>query len=114
MSAPPDGGRPACIMLKLNSETPMIVTIELSDERAAALQAQAGAEGMPLPLLLQRLAEKYADAQQPSGGAAAKLPIWEAIVERMEKLPDEVFERLPGDGAAEHDHYLYGSPKRNQ
>jgi Arc/MetJ-type ribon-helix-helix transcriptional regulator len=41
-------------------------------------------------------------------------PIWETINERMRKVPDEVFERLPRDGASEHDHYLYGSPKHNQ
>jgi len=31
----------------------------------------------------------------------------------MDALPDEVFERLPKDGASEHDHYLYGAPKRH-
>ena len=41
-------------------------------------------------------------------------PIWEVITERMNTLPPEVFDRLPKDGASEHDHYLYGSPKRNQ
>jgi len=30
----------------------------------------------------------------------------------MEDLPDDVLERLPIDGAAQHDHYIYGSPKR--
>ncbi len=41
-------------------------------------------------------------------------PIWETITQRMQKLPDDVLERLPSDGASEHDHYLYGSPKQNQ
>ena len=27
-------------------------------------------------------------------------------------LPDEVWERMPVDGAEQHDHYLYGVPKR--
>jgi hypothetical protein len=31
----------------------------------------------------------------------------------MNALPSEAFEGLPADGASEHDHYLYGSPKRN-
>jgi antitoxin component of MazEF toxin-antitoxin module len=30
------------------------------------------------------------------------------------ELPQDVVNRLPTDGAAEHDHYLYGSPKRHQ
>ncbi len=40
-------------------------------------------------------------------------PFWERIVERSKEVPDEVWEELPKDGAAEIDHYLYGSPKRN-
>lgn len=40
-------------------------------------------------------------------------PIWERIVERAKEVPDEVWEKLPKDGAAEVDHYIYGTPKRN-
>ena len=27
-------------------------------------------------------------------------------------LPDEVLERIPKDGSEQHDHYIYGTPKR--
>jgi hypothetical protein len=27
-------------------------------------------------------------------------------------MPDEVRAKLPADGAAQHDHYIYGVPKR--
>ncbi len=40
-------------------------------------------------------------------------PISEVIQEITKDVPDEVWETLPKDGAAEIDHYLYGSPKRN-
>lgn len=40
-------------------------------------------------------------------------PFWKSFARRVHALPDEVFERLPSDGASEHDHYLYGAPKRN-
>ncbi len=40
-------------------------------------------------------------------------PIWERIAERSCDVPDEVWETLPADGAAEVDHYIYGTPKRN-
>jgi hypothetical protein len=40
-------------------------------------------------------------------------PFWRAFTERVHGVPSGVFERLPTDGASEHDHYLYGSPKRN-
>ena len=89
----------------------MTVTIQLSDDQAAALQAQAAEEGVSVGVLLQRLAEQYAHSRLAS---ADQRPIWEMVEERMKAVPPEVFERLPHDGASEHDHYLYGSPKRNQ
>jgi bifunctional DNA-binding transcriptional regulator/antitoxin component of YhaV-PrlF toxin-antitoxin module len=36
----------------------------------------------------------------------------ERIVARARSLPPEVVEELPNDLAAQHDHYLYGTPKR--
>jgi division protein CdvB (Snf7/Vps24/ESCRT-III family) len=38
--------------------------------------------------------------------------IWEKIDERVNQIPEEVLERLPVDGAKQHNHYLYGAPKR--
>ena len=92
----------------------MTVTIELSDEQAAALQAQAAEEGVSVDVLLQRIAEQYAQSRLSLVDLQTNLPVWEVITERMKAVPPEVFERLPHDGASEHDHYLYGSPKRNQ
>lgn len=40
-------------------------------------------------------------------------PIWEKLRERAKNVPDEEWEKFPQDGAAELDHYLYGTPKRN-
>jgi hypothetical protein len=39
-------------------------------------------------------------------------PIWELISERVERIPPGVLEPMPDDGADNHDHYLYGAPKR--
>jgi hypothetical protein len=39
-------------------------------------------------------------------------PIWEIITELSAQVPMEEWEKLPTDGAEQHDHYLYGSPKR--
>ena len=38
--------------------------------------------------------------------------LWDAIQAIVKDVPDEVWERLPTDGAEQHDHYLYGSPKK--
>lgn len=39
-------------------------------------------------------------------------PIWEIIVESMKDVPPEELARLPTDIAEEHDHCIYGTPKR--
>lgn len=38
--------------------------------------------------------------------------IWEKIEARIAQVPPELWEELPTDGAKQHDHYLYGTPKR--
>ncbi len=40
------------------------------------------------------------------------LTIWQKIRARTEKIPDEVWEEMPKDGSQQHDHYLYGTPKK--
>jgi antitoxin component of MazEF toxin-antitoxin module len=39
-------------------------------------------------------------------------PIWERIAELGADVPPEELDKLPPDGAAQIDHYLYGHPKR--
>jgi hypothetical protein len=38
-------------------------------------------------------------------------PIWERFEEFPDNLPEAVVAKLPTDGAAQLDHYLYGKPK---
>ena len=38
--------------------------------------------------------------------------IWDEIAELQKSVPDEEWDKLPVDGADQHDHYIYGSPKR--
>ena len=38
--------------------------------------------------------------------------IWQKIRARSEQIPDEVWETMPEDGSEQHDHYLYGVPKK--
>jgi antitoxin component of MazEF toxin-antitoxin module len=39
-------------------------------------------------------------------------PIWEEIAALVADVPPEELDKLPADGAAQIDHYLYGHPKR--
>ena len=41
-----------------------------------------------------------------------RLPIWERLAARAAEIPAEELDKLPPDGAAQIDHYLYGHPKR--
>lgn len=40
------------------------------------------------------------------------LTIWQKIRARAKNIPDEVWDEMPSDGAEQHDHYLYGVPKK--
>jgi antitoxin component of MazEF toxin-antitoxin module len=39
-------------------------------------------------------------------------PFWERIAARVAEIPPEELDKVPADGAAQIDHYLYGHPKR--
>ena len=62
-------------------------------------------------LLLQQLEQSDANPPPASGGQQGR-PIWEEILERTADIPDEEWDKLPTDLAEQHDHYLYGTPKR--
>ena len=40
--------------------------------------------------------------------------IWEAAEYYFGDMPEEVKNKMPVDGAEEHDHYIYGTPKKNK
>ena len=40
-------------------------------------------------------------------------PIWEIIQEISNQAPLGTWDDVPTDGSVNHDHYLYGAPKKN-
>ena len=38
--------------------------------------------------------------------------LWEKMDERIKQVPSEAWESIPTDGAEQHEHYLYGAPKK--
>ncbi len=38
--------------------------------------------------------------------------LFRKIEERGQNIPDEIWEEIPSDGLINHDHYLYGTPKK--
>jgi hypothetical protein len=53
------------------------------------------------------------DASDPSALRVAHQPLWEIIEDENRAIPPELWDALPADLSAEHDHYVYGTPKRN-
>ncbi len=56
------------------------------------------------------------DMTKPPAGdedaAPAPKPIWEVFREIAASVPPETWDALPSDLSEQHDHYIYGTPKR--
>jgi hypothetical protein len=48
-------------------------------------------------------------SEKETQGRDAVRPLWEIAEEISSQVPLEEWEKLPADGAEQHDHYLYGS-----
>jgi hypothetical protein len=76
-----------------------MTVIELPNDQAA---------GLTLEAWLNKLAgaEPEPSAEQPLQTAA------DIVLSRMRNVPPEIMARMPKDGASQHDHYVYGWPKK--
>jgi len=86
------------------------MTLTLTDEQATALQAKAAAEGLSLEAWIEKLAAPIAPnppVERPLQTAA------QIILDSMKDAPPEIMATMPTDGASQHDHYIYGWPKRD-
>ena len=64
-------------------------------------------------LLVERLRQEQAGAEPPAPPHGdADRPIWEVIEEENRSIPPEVWAELPADLSEQHDHYIYGTPRR--
>jgi len=87
-----------------------MTVIELPDEQAAKLKAKAQARGLTIGEWIDALTGD--SAPKPESQPVDERPIWEVIVDNMKDVPPEIMATMPKDGASEHDHYIYGWPKR--
>ena len=90
----------------------MTLRIELPEEKTGALAAKARAQGLTAEQYAQQVLEDdlRSDIEAPAGEplrAAA-----DTILSHMSRVPAEDMAALPCDGASQHDHYVYGWPKR--
>jgi Arc/MetJ-type ribon-helix-helix transcriptional regulator len=65
-------------------------------------------------LLLREIRQEQALPPAASQARAdqSRKPIWERIQDLTADVPDEAWDKLPADLAEQHDHYIYGTPKR--
>jgi hypothetical protein len=63
--------------------------------------------------VLSMVEEMLYEKDEAQDGVAVR-PLWEIAEEISSQVPLEEWEKLPADGAEQHDHYLYGSPKRGR
>jgi len=80
-----------------------IWSMGLADEMLGPPDTITSAQVPPVP-------NQPTAAQEPL--TKARKPVWERILERTAAIPDEEWDKLPADLAEQHDHYLYGTPKR--
>ena len=59
------------------------------------------------------LVESLLDKEQLAEPESTTRPIGVIFEELSSQIPFEEWAELPRDGAEQHDHYLYGAPKRS-
>ena len=91
----------------------MTVSIQLSAEQTALLKAKAQTLGISAEQYAQHVLKEDLEKESAAGAARPIRPISQVIAEIMADTPREELVKLPVDGASEHDHYIYGWPKRN-
>ncbi|MDY6783921.1 MAG: hypothetical protein SW833_15485 [Cyanobacteriota bacterium] len=61
---------------------------------------------------LKDILDNYLKRQEPTISTKLNKPIWEVAREITRDMTEEEIRNLPSDGAEQHDHYIYGIPKR--
>ncbi len=94
---------------------------ELTPTQKGMLASWLIETGQPAPTLAEAIAhaleelqehEPHGDANGHHAAPTGRKPIWESLIETSLELPDDELDLLPTDGATQHDHYIYGTPKR--
>jgi hypothetical protein len=91
----------------------MTLTLELNDNKEAALDARARAHGVSAEQFVQQIVDRELERQEDPTAGTATRRIPQRIAEIMADVPPEEFAKLPKDGARQVDHYVYGFPKRD-
>ena len=86
----------------------MTLTLELNDNKEAALEARAREHGLSAEQFVQQMLDR--ELEEPGRNQSVSAMVREI----WSDLPDDARAKLPTDGADQVDHYVYGVPKRDQ
>ena len=92
----------------------MTLTINISPKKEAAYKALAQAQGLSVEQWLTQLVDQAVPVAPPKKPDEDDRPLSAMFGEIWANMPDEVRAKLPADGADQHDHYIYGTPKRRE
>ncbi len=91
----------------------MTLILELANSKEATLKARAESLGVSAEQYAEQVLSRDLEEPGNSGEAAPQRHISDVIADMMRDVPAEMMAAMPTDGASEHDHYLYGWPKKN-
>ncbi len=91
----------------------MTLILELANSKEATLKARAESLGVSAEQYAEQVLSRDLEEPDNSGEAAPQRHISDVIADMMRDVPAEMMAAMPTDGASEHDHYLYGWPKKN-
>ena len=92
---------------------PLIID-DLTEDAARALKRKAQAAGVPAESYARQILQRDLQLEVADAPTAPR-PLQtaaEIILKRMRDVPKEAMTQMPRDGASQHDHYIYGWPKR--
>jgi hypothetical protein len=69
---------------------------------------------MLVEIMQNHLQEQDVETSAISSDSKINKPIWEIAQNLLEDLTEDEKSELPKDGAEQHDHYIYGTPKTNR
>jgi hypothetical protein len=101
-----------------------LTPFEFTPEQKDFLESLSRKTGESVSTLIAKALERLQEDERPnrmhgnSNGGDKKespqteghKPIWEKFADAFKDVPEEELNRLPVDGAAQHDHYIYGAP----
>jgi hypothetical protein len=100
------------IVAEFTTEQEQTITEALSEHVKRRLRLKGSAEvtrgKIKRIACVESLAIEPAEVVQPVSDGK---PLWQAIVELGESVPEEEWAKVPTDGAKNLHHYLYGAPK---